>query len=96
VTRSRSSRKAQVRFGLAWGSSRSSLRSWTPTGGSREFWDAPEEVQQNVDNVFAQTRAKLVVTSCPACPPRSPTGRAKGRQHIEGTPYCVRPLQPSQ
>jgi hypothetical protein len=64
--------------------------------GSREFWDAPEEVQQNVYNVFAEARAKLVVTSCPVCPPRSPTGRAKGWQHIEGTPYCVRPLQPSQ
>jgi hypothetical protein len=60
--------------------------------GSREFWDAPEEVKQNAYNVFAQARAKLVVTSCPSCPPASPTGW----QHIEGTPYCVRPLQPSR
>ena len=60
--------------------------------GSREFWDAPEEVQQQVYGIFARARAKLVVTSCPPCPPRTPNGW----EHIMGTPYCVRPLQPSQ
>jgi len=59
---------------------------------SREFWNAPEEVKQHVYDVFAQARAKLVVTSCPLCSPGTPTGW----QHIEGTPYCMRPLQPSQ
>jgi hypothetical protein len=60
--------------------------------GSREFWGAPEEVQQQVYEIFARARAKLVVTSCPPCPPRTPTGW----KHIMGTPYCVRPLPPSQ
>lgn len=59
---------------------------------SREFWNAPEEVKQHVYDVFAQARAKLVVTSCPLCSPGTPTGW----QHIEGTSYCMRPLQPSQ
>jgi len=58
--------------------------------GSREFWDAPQEVQQQVYDIFARTRAKLVVTSCPPFPPGAPTGW----EQIAGTPYCVRPLQP--
>jgi hypothetical protein len=56
--------------------------------GSAEFWDASEEVKQNVYSVLAKTSAKLVVASCPTCPPGSPTGW----RHIEGTPYCVRLL----
>ncbi|MGA8762425.1 MAG: hypothetical protein WB562_06005 [Candidatus Sulfotelmatobacter sp.] len=60
--------------------------------GSTEFWNAPEAVQQNVYSVFGQAHAKLVVTSCPLCPPGIPAGW----QHIEGTPYCVRLLQASQ
>jgi hypothetical protein len=60
--------------------------------GSTEFWNAPEEVQQNVYNVFAQARAELVLTSCPLCPPGTPIGW----QHIEGTPYCMRALPLSQ
>jgi hypothetical protein len=55
--------------------------------GSREFWHAPEEVQQQVYDLFARAGAKLVVTSCPPCPPRTPTGW----EQIVGTPYCVRP-----
>jgi hypothetical protein len=58
--------------------------------GSKQFWEAPEEVQRNVYNLLAQARAKLVVTSCPPCP------RATlGWKQIAGTPYCVHPLQPS-
>jgi len=60
--------------------------------GSSEFWDAPEEVQQQVYDTFARVHAKLVVTSCPPFPPRAPTGW----EQIAGTPYCVRPLQPLQ
>jgi hypothetical protein len=55
--------------------------------GSKEFWDAPEAVQQNVYNLLAQAHAKLVVTSCPPCPPAK-----LGWKQIAGTPYCVRPL----
>jgi hypothetical protein len=60
--------------------------------GSKEFWDAPEQVQQQVYDIFARTRAKLVVTSCPPCPPRAPSGW----EQLAGTPYCVRSLQPPQ
>lgn len=60
--------------------------------GSQEFWDAPEEVQQQVYDTFARAHAKLVVTLCPPFPPRAPTGW----EQIAGTPYCVRPLQPRQ
>ena len=59
---------------------------------SQEFWEAPEEVRQQVYDIFARTHAKLVVTECPPCPPITPTGWQK----IPETPYCVRPLQPSQ
>ena len=55
--------------------------------GSKQFWDAPEEVQQNVYHVMAQAHAKLVVASCPPCPPAT-----LGWKQIAGTPYCVRPL----
>jgi hypothetical protein len=60
--------------------------------GSSEFWDAPEEVQQQVYDSFARAHAKLVVTSCPPFLPRAPAGW----EQIAGTPYCVRPLQPLQ
>jgi hypothetical protein len=59
--------------------------------GSKQFWDAPEAVQQNVYNLLAQAHAKLLVTSCPPCPPA-----ILGWKQIAGTTYCVRPLQPSQ
>jgi hypothetical protein len=55
--------------------------------GSKQFWDAPEAIKQNVYNLLAQVRAKLVVASCPPCPPA-----ALGWEKIAGTPYCVRPL----
>jgi hypothetical protein len=42
--------------------------------GSREFWDAPEEVRQQVYDTFARARAKLVVTSGPPCPRGTLTG----------------------
>ena len=54
---------------------------------SKQFWDAPEEVQQNVYHMMAQARAKLVVASCPPCP-----AATLGWEKIAGTPYCVRPL----
>jgi hypothetical protein len=54
---------------------------------SKQFWDAPEEVQQNVYHMMAQARAKLVVTSCPPYPPA-----ILGWEKIAGTPYCVRSL----
>jgi hypothetical protein len=60
--------------------------------GSREFWDAPQEVQQQVYDIFAGAHAKMVVTSCPTCPSRTPTGW----EQIAGTPYCIRPLLPSE
>lgn len=56
--------------------------------GSREFWSASESKQQEVYAVFARAGAKLVVTTCPACPPGAPQGWVS----IEGTPYCMRPL----
>lgn len=59
--------------------------------GSQEFWDAPEEVQQQVYGIFAGVHAKLVMTSCPPCPPRT----LRGWEPIAGTPYCVRLLQPA-
>ena len=59
--------------------------------GSKDFWDASDEAQQQVYDTFARARAKLVVTSCPPCPPRT-----LGWEQIAGTPYCVRPLRPSQ
>jgi len=59
--------------------------------GSKEFWDAPEEVRQQVYDILAHAHAKLVLTSCPSCP-RPPTGW----EQIAQTPYCVRSLQPSQ
>jgi hypothetical protein len=55
--------------------------------GSKQFWNAPEEARQNVYNLLAQTHAKLVVTSCPPCPPA-----ALGWKSIASTPYCVRSL----
>jgi len=55
--------------------------------GSKQFWNAPEAVQQNVYNLLAQAHAKLVVTSCPPCPPAK-----LGWKQIAGTTYCVRPL----
>ncbi len=56
--------------------------------GSREFWDAPEEVQQQVYDIFARAHAKLVVTLCPPFP----SGAPAGWEQIAGTSYCVRPL----
>ena len=58
---------------------------------SREFWNAPEELQKKVYGIFAGANATLVVTSCPICPPGVPTGW----ERLEGTLYCVRSLQPS-
>ena len=60
--------------------------------GSREFWDAPQDVRQQVYDLFARAHAKLVVTTCPPCPPRPPTGW----EQLGGTPYCVHPLPASQ
>jgi len=60
--------------------------------GTKEFWEAPEEVHQQVYDIFAHTHAKLVVTECPPGLPITPNGWQK----IPETPYCVRPLQPSQ
>lgn len=57
--------------------------------GTREFWTATEDQQQNVYTAFARAHAKLVVTSCPICPPAIPAGW----QRLEGTPYCVRTLE---
>jgi hypothetical protein len=60
--------------------------------GTKEFWEAPEEVQHQVYDIFAHTHAKLVVTECPPAPPTTPSGWQK----IPDTRYYVRPLQPSQ
>ncbi len=59
--------------------------------GSREFWNAPEEMQQQAYDAFTRAHAKLVVASCPPSPPGSLTGW----ESIAGTPYCVR-LLPSR
>jgi len=60
--------------------------------GSKEFWDAPEEVRQQAYEAFARSHAKLVVTVCPPWPP----GTLTDWERIAQTPYCVRSLQPSQ
>ena len=60
--------------------------------GTREFWTASKDQQQDVYKILAGAHAKLVVSSCPLCPPGIPDGW----QRIVGTPYCVRTLQVSQ
>jgi hypothetical protein len=55
--------------------------------GSKQFWDAPEAVRQDVYNLMAQARAKLVVAPCPPYPPTTLSWK-----QIAGTTYCVRPL----
>jgi hypothetical protein len=60
--------------------------------GSREFWEAPEEVKQRAYDAFARAHAKLVVASCPP----SPLGALAGWELIADTPYCVRSLRVSQ
>ncbi|MGA7928553.1 MAG: hypothetical protein WCA20_21485 [Candidatus Sulfotelmatobacter sp.] len=55
--------------------------------GTTEFWNSPREVQQHVFDLFAGAHAKLVVTRCPSTP-QIPTGW----EQMEGTPYCVHPL----
>jgi hypothetical protein len=57
-------------------------------GGSREFWSAPEQVQNHVYDLFARSGARLVVASCPPIPP----GVTTGWEQIPGTLYCVRSL----
>lgn len=52
--------------------------------GSKEFWDASEEVQQEAYDLFAKAHAKLVVTTCPVTP-SIPTGW----DQMPGTPYCL-------
>jgi hypothetical protein len=56
--------------------------------GSKEFWTASEDQQQDVYTAFARAHAKLVVTWCPLCPPGIPGGW----QRLAGTPYCARTL----
>jgi hypothetical protein len=56
--------------------------------GPREFWGAPEEVRQQAYDLFRGAHAKLVVTTCPSCPPGIPPGW----EQIQNTPYCVRRL----
>lgn len=57
--------------------------------GSREFWNASEEVRQQVYDAFRQAHAKLVVTVCPPCPQGAPPGW----EPIRETLYCVRRLK---
>ncbi|MGA9507545.1 MAG: hypothetical protein WBV55_02750 [Candidatus Sulfotelmatobacter sp.] len=56
--------------------------------GSKEFWDASEEVQRQVYDLFGQAHAKLVVANCPATP-----NMPKGWEQMPGTPYCLRLLR---
>jgi hypothetical protein len=55
--------------------------------GAAEFWNAPENVQQQVYDSFARTHARLVVTSCPSAP-----ATPAGWEQIAGTPYCAHHL----
>jgi len=52
--------------------------------GSKEFWDASEQVQQRVYDLFTQADAKLLVANCPATP-----NIPNGWQQMPGTPYCL-------
>jgi hypothetical protein len=56
--------------------------------GSKEFWDAPEEVRKQAYEAFARSHAKMVVTACPPGPP----GTLTGWEQIPETPYCLRRL----
>ena len=56
--------------------------------GSKEFWDAPIEVQQPVYETFGRTRARAVVSTCPL----SQSGPPAGWEKLSGTSYCVRRL----
>jgi len=60
--------------------------------GSKQFWDAPEEVRQQAYEAFVRSHAKLVVSFCPPWPP----GTLTGWEPIAQTPYCVRRLQSVQ
>jgi hypothetical protein len=55
--------------------------------GSKEFWEAPEGVRQNVYRRMAQAHAKVVVAYCPPCLVEN-----AGWKSMAGTPYCARPL----
>jgi hypothetical protein len=57
-------------------------------GGTAEFWNASERVQQQVLDIFAHTGAKVVVTMCPA-----EAVKLAGWEQIAGTSYCVHNLQ---
>ncbi|MGB8989338.1 MAG: hypothetical protein WCC37_22260, partial [Candidatus Sulfotelmatobacter sp.] len=52
--------------------------------GSKEFWDASEEVQHQVYDLFGQAHAKLIVTNCPAT-----ANIPNGWKRMTGTPYCL-------
>jgi hypothetical protein len=56
--------------------------------GSTEFWNAPEEQQQQVYAAFRRTQAKAIVAKCPVCPARA----LAGWHSMAGTPYCYRRL----
>ena len=53
--------------------------------GSREFWEASQQVQEQVYGDFARAHAKLVVAYCPATLPDA-------WEQIQGTPYCYHHL----
>lgn len=53
--------------------------------GSREFWNSPPEIKEDVYKAFAQAHATEVVAACPVCPPETP----EGWRPIPGTPYCI-------
>lgn len=56
--------------------------------GSAEFWNSPEEVQQQVYHLFAGAHARLVVAGCPTS-----LTTPGGWEPITGTPYCVHDLK---
>jgi hypothetical protein len=53
--------------------------------GSREFWEASQQAQEQVYGDFARAHAKLVVAYCPATLPEA-------WEQMQGTPYCYHQL----
>jgi hypothetical protein len=57
--------------------------------GVSEFWNAPEQVQQQVYDLFRNAHARFVVAVHPACLQATPSGW----QQVPNTSYCVRRLE---
>jgi hypothetical protein len=56
--------------------------------GSQEFWNASQQTQQQVYDLFARSHARVAVAFCPA------EDQITGWEAIQGTPYCLHRLSP--